>query len=42
MSNKIIEHKRTIEGFEKSIQLKLINKTDQDISDIRVEEDLKI
>lgn len=37
MSNKIIEHKRTIEGLEESIQLKLINKTDQDISDVRIE-----
>lgn len=37
MSNKIIEHKRTIEGLEESIQLKLINKTNQDISDIRID-----
>lgn len=39
MSNKIIEHKRTIEGLENSIQLKLINKTDKDIANIRIEID---
>jgi len=37
LSNKLIETKRTTGKFEPAIQLKLLNHTDQDLSNIRIE-----